>query len=1124
MNKTTQILTALIALAILLPAGSAHGTAINSAQSGNWTDGGTWVDGVVPTNIDDVAILNSHTVTVTDVTTHYVKSLTIQTNAVLTHGDNSTAEDYKVILNVTSNLTIDLGGKINVMGKGYDRCQGPGKGNGTGDYGGGGGHGGEGADGRSATGGTTYGSITAPTNIGSGAGSNAGGGGPSYGGGAVILEVTGTTTVEGTISADATPSGYARYAGAAGGSVFITTGNIAGSGTITANGNGGTHSYPGNGGGGRIAIILTSETGFGNVTLQAYGGSANARAGGAGTIYKKASNETYGTLIVDNNSKSTSATTLISSLVTEETAGNVIIQNAGSLKLDDDQSFTVNGDFTNNGTFTADTGSSLIISGTGTSTICGSTTTNTFANLACVTSNKVINFLAGSTFVVTEGLTFTGTAGNLIDLNSTSPGTEWFLTLQAGALQSVSYVEVQDSNASNGDAIGALDSTNVDNNTNWGFSGAVITWTGAMDTDWGTAGNWDLNRLPIYVDTDIIIPDITNDPVLDGNREIPVLTIQPGGHLSLGGYNLTVNGNADIDGTLTATGTDTVTFKGNADFTDGAFVEANSTVMISGSGAQLVTVDGNSFYEVIVANTSATVTFQDAVAATTFANQGADITFGSDLTATYFYCESGPVTMMFQEGSDYDIAYLVIRDSFGNTITLRSSTGGQQWNLNVSGWCLVRHVDAQDANASGGTEIHAINSTNSNNNTNWDFSTWLVWDGSESSNFGTANNWTPATIPVSTSLILIDGNYTSAPVVSSETTVSNIVIGREVSVLTLSADLTVNQDMIIHSGSTLTHSDNSIAETYKLDLTVGRNLTLAMGGKIDVTGRGYDRCQGLGKGNGTGDNGGGGGHGGEGSDGSSATGGSTYGSATAPTNIGSGAGSGSGGGGPSYGGGAVILDVTGTTTVEGTISADATPSGYELYAGAAGGSVFITTGNIAGSGTITANGNGGTSSGPGNGGGGRISLILTAGTDFGNITLQAYGGSANARAGGAGTIYQEPKNGGSSVIVDNNTHSANVVTRLPPDIDGITTELENASLIVTNYGKAAISTNAWVGDILIYTNSSLTLTNFYLHVDSMEHSLEDLTDKHPDASTNRVDHYNQILWEGLPPPSVLIFR
>ncbi len=54
------------------------------------------------------------------------------------------------------------------------------------------------------------------------------------------------------------------------------------------------------------------------------------------------------------------------------------------------------------------------------------------------------------------------------------------------------------------------------------------------------------------------------------------------------------------------------------------------------------------------------------------------------------------------------------------------------------------------------------------------------------------------------------------------------------------------------------------------------------------------------------------------------------------------------------------------------------------------------------------------------------------------------------------------------------------------------------------------------------TNSSWTLTNWTLYVDSLEHSLEDLNQRGPGA-TNRVDHYERVIWIGALPGTVLIF-
>ncbi len=116
--------------------------AIESLQTGQWDDGATWSSGEIPGTTDDVVIKSGHTVTINANTTNYVHSLIIETNGILTHTANSTTalgERYKVVLDVAADLTIDLGGAIDVTGKGYAQSQGPGRPSGpygSGGYGG----------------------------------------------------------------------------------------------------------------------------------------------------------------------------------------------------------------------------------------------------------------------------------------------------------------------------------------------------------------------------------------------------------------------------------------------------------------------------------------------------------------------------------------------------------------------------------------------------------------------------------------------------------------------------------------------------------------------------------------------------------------------------------------------------------------------------------------------------------------------------------------------------------------------------------------------------------------------------------------------------------------------------
>lgn len=84
-----------------------------------------------------------------------------------------------------------------------------------------------------------------------------------------------------------------------------------------------------------------------------------------------------------------------------------------------------------------------------------------------------ITFTAGTTTTVTD-FTLSGTVGNLVTLNSSSPGTQFTLSKSSGTV-TASYMQIQDSNATGGAAWNANDGTDVNlgNNTGWNFVAAV---------------------------------------------------------------------------------------------------------------------------------------------------------------------------------------------------------------------------------------------------------------------------------------------------------------------------------------------------------------------------------------------------------------------------------------------------------------------------------------------------------------------------------------------------------------------------------------------------------------------------------------------------------------------------
>ncbi|MEY4745232.1 MAG: hypothetical protein RL272_1177, partial [Candidatus Parcubacteria bacterium] len=161
---------------------------------------------------------------------------------------------------------------------------------------GGGGHGGAGGAGSIAAGGPTYGSASNPLFFGSsGGGTNAGTFGAN-GGGVIKVTVSGTLTLNGTISANGNNgvvAGANATGGGAGGSINISAGTINGTtGLIRAKGgNGGVSSEKGGGGGGgRIAVSYSASGSsfvFSSSNLDVFGGTATSTgvAGTKGTVY-----------------------------------------------------------------------------------------------------------------------------------------------------------------------------------------------------------------------------------------------------------------------------------------------------------------------------------------------------------------------------------------------------------------------------------------------------------------------------------------------------------------------------------------------------------------------------------------------------------------------------------------------------------------------------------------------------------------------------------------------------------------------------------------------------------------------------------------------------------------------
>lgn len=233
-------------------------------------------------------------------TTHSFNDVTVNGNGILSlvsyqNGTTSITDDYGVTLSLNS-LTVASGGFVTADGLGYPDDVGVGSGV----------HGGYQRN--LAT--LPYGDIYEPVTLGSGTIRNyAGWTSTGHGGGAMKLIVAGSMTVNGTVTSSGKNVTDGHTAdGPAGGSVWISAQTLTGSGTIKANGGNGLlnsfgESY-GGGSGGRVAVYYGTSS-FPEANIQAYaGGNGGTNYSGAGTVYIEqlgVDTPKGGTLIVDNN-------------------------------------------------------------------------------------------------------------------------------------------------------------------------------------------------------------------------------------------------------------------------------------------------------------------------------------------------------------------------------------------------------------------------------------------------------------------------------------------------------------------------------------------------------------------------------------------------------------------------------------------------------------------------------------------------------------------------------------------------------------------------------------------------------------------------------------------------------
>ena len=1071
-------------------------------------------------------------------------NMRLLSGGVVTHSANTHEGLSKLDLSVGGVLTIDVGGKIDAYEKGFPgKC---GTGSGTTDYTGSA-HGGRGVNNSGVTGaGVCYGSLTRPTELGSG---TPGGSNSRPGGGALKVTVAGAVTNNGAISANG--SAYNIYAASSGGSVWLTAASLAGDGIISANAYGdkprnnadSTHNRSG---GGRVAVWLTDQAAnFSDFTgtISAWGSGNTTYVGGAGTVYLKTGAQATdgGMLVIENRYAASKAVgyTEIGSEVTDAAVGRVEIKGNAKLRVLDGQSLTVNGDFVNEGVFSAE-GGTLVLGGTGPAAVSGNAIA--VGGLACTAPGKTVTFEDGFAVSVNSVLNLAGADGSPVTLRASEGVTPWTLTLAAGAEQSVGFVAVSDSDASGGEEIVAVNSTGADT-TNWRFisarPGDVLTWTGASSSGWAMPANWDAGRAPIPTDVIVVPGGTPNQPELATDATVAQLTVASGAVLRLGGNDLTVADDLAVNGVIVASGAETIAVAGDCTLAANGFTPAESTLRLEGGAAQTAALGGNRLNRLVLANTSS-----------------GGISFTQDFTAGHASCAAtGATALRFANGVTATVSsdLALAGASAEAPLTLAPLAAGGSWNLRSLGLASISRCAVSGSTATGNALV-ATDSVDNGGNVNWSFGTLSTrtWTGAVSADFAVAGNWAEGSVPgagdavvfdsvrpmtvssaASVRSLVVGGTGSGTLTVNAPLNVAETLVAKSTAVIVANRKVTVGGSLIAEAGASITHDANGGAATAnRIDIEVGGDLVLPDGASISAKGKGYAGSDTTNGGPGY-QGSSGGSHGGRGGSHNGNGQKACYGSIYCPTNFGSARNTGIIGGG-----GAVRLVVVGELALDGAIDADGGDNdgstGSTFY-GSAGGSVWITAARLSGHGKITASG--GFLKDNYAGAGGRVALYLTedAALSFGG-SVEAFAGKKYSDVppfpkGAPGTIYiqtaaDKPRKGRVVVAnaangVSNGGQNSKPLVDYPVATWAGKDDGRWATWELSNYATLNVTADAKIADVWLEgSKPQIQLNGHTLYIRSLRHELG--VDDSQVVPGGTTENPGKIVW--LTPPTVLMLR
>jgi RHS repeat-associated protein len=962
---------------------------------------------------------------------------------------NGTWQGAGVTLNAGS-VQVDAGSSINADGQGYLALDGPGagpQGNSIGgSYGGLGG-------GQLTN--LTYGSASAPTDLGSGAGVyNAYGG---VGGGAIRLIVSGTLTNNGIISANGA-SLTGEGGGGAGGSVYVTTATLAGSGVFTANGGSNTNQNGQGGGGGRVAIYYAGPSNFTSFATSVTAGGTPSGSVGTVVFFDTSSVndnlDVYQDFTVPANSTVTynsitirngAVMTIGGGSTVNVTAGILVTANSSIILQSINNSAQVNGTWQGTGvtlnaaTVQVDPGSSINADGQGYTSLAGpgGGIANSFAypqggSYGGAGGGQPVSTTYGSAPAPTD----LGSGGGVYNVY-TGVGGGAIRLIVTGTLTNNGIISANAAPVTGAGGGGAGGSVYVTTGT---LAGAgIFTANGGSNTSQGGAGGGG-GRIAVYYASQTNYSGFATSTANGGTPSGLVGTVAffdtsaTNSNVSVyQAYVLPANSNVLYNSLTVATGA-TVTIGGGSQIAVAQKMQVTGTVVAQSlnTSAQVngawqgkgVTISAGTLQVDSTGSLNADGQGYLALAGPGAGPQGNENggsyggLGGGQPASTIYGSATAPVDLG-SGGGVYNVSTgvgggairLIVTGTLTNNGIISangapvtgSGGGGAGGSVYVTTATLAGSgiftanggADTNNYGNGGGGGRVAIYYAGPTSFTG--FSTSVAAGGTPSGSVGTVAFFDTS---VPNNNVSIYQSYVLPA--NSNVQFNSLTVANGATVTIGGGSQVVVAGTLHVTGSMLAQSINNTGQvngTWQGQgvKIVAESVLVDAGASINADGQGYPGLTGPGSSGNS--NSPGGSYGGAGGGQSAST---TYGASGAPVDLGSGGGSynGQGGGG---GGGAIQFLVSGAITNNGIISANGL-SGTGYGGAGSGGSLNIAANTLSGTGVLAANGGSDpTNSGTGGGGGGRIAVYYVSNNGFTASSATATGGTGSA-AGANGTV------------------------------------------------------------------------------------------------------------------------